>query len=357
MRSRYYNVDIKRFINQDVVVGTITDSPSLNQYAYCQGNPVNQFDPFGLSPKKDKAKAWYHQALDFLGLFWDGADVINTAIYLAEGKKEEAALCVLSSFPTFVGLGLKAVKFGMKLTSKSADLIKGTVQIQKAMKNAPVSFSKIGGEIGDGIADYQKLSYKASNLADNISDAKVIGATLDGALDNAGDIGRIADDVADLKVGKSLGKVKSRGDGLPLECNLQFFASGSKSVTVGENNQSIVYRVIRSDENPMNGLTAKNPTRGMSIEGHIVSGSRNKGSQFFSTTTDINVANKYALQDGCRIVEIDLNKLPSNVNIYDLSTAVGRNTYLKGVTAKNFAAKSSEVLLEGYIPSDAINLR
>ena len=74
----------------------------------------------------------------------------------------------------------------------------------------------------------------------------------------------------------------------------------------------------------MNGLTAKNPTRGMSIEGHIVSGSRNKGSQFISTTTDINVANKYALQDGCRIC---------------------RNTYLKGVTAKNFAAKSSEVLL------------
>ena len=132
--------------------------------------------------------------------------------------------------------------------------------------------------------------------------------------------------------------------------------SGSNTVTVGENNQSIVYRVIRSDENSMNGLTAKNPTRGMSIEGHIVSGSRNKGSQFISTTTDINVANKYALQDGCRIVEIDLNKLPSNVNIYDLSTAAGRNTYLKGVTAKNFAAKSSEVLLEGYIPSDAINL-
>lgn len=118
-----------------------------------------------------------------------------------------------------------------------------------------------------------------------------------------------------------------------------------------------MYRVIRSDENPMNGLTAKNPARGMTIEEHISSGSRNKGSQFISTTTDINVANKYTLQDGCRIVEIDLNKLPSNVNVYDLSTVVGRNTYLKGVTAKNFAAKSSEVLLEGYIPSDAIRLR
>lgn len=106
----------------------------------------------------------------------------------------------------------------------------------------------------------------------------------------------------------------------------------------------------------MNGLTAKNPTRRMSIEGHIVSGSRNKGSQFISTTTDINVANKYAMQDGCRIVEIGLNKLPNDVNIYDLSTVAGRNTYLKGITAKNFAAKSSEVLLEGYVPSNAITL-
>ena len=35
MRARYYNVDIKRFINQDVVEGSIATSPSLNQYAYC----------------------------------------------------------------------------------------------------------------------------------------------------------------------------------------------------------------------------------------------------------------------------------------------------------------------------------
>lgn len=106
----------------------------------------------------------------------------------------------------------------------------------------------------------------------------------------------------------------------------------------------------------MNGLIAKNPTRGMTIEGHIISGSRNKGSQFISTTTDINVANKYANRDGCRIVEINLNKLPNNVNIYDLSTVAGRNTYLRGIMSKNFAAKSREVLLEGYIPSEAISL-
>ena len=130
---------------------------------------------------------------------------------------------------------------------------------------------------------------------------------------------------------------------------------GSNSRTVGKN-QTTVYRVIRSDENPINGLSAKNPTRNMSVEGHIISGSRNKGSQYISTTTDINVAEYYASKDGCRIVEIDLNKLPSDVPIYDLSTDYGRNIYLKGITAQNFAKSSSEVLIEGYIPSEAIKL-
>ena len=65
---------------------------------------------------------------------------------------------------------------------------------------------------------------------------------------------------------------------------------------VGDSEQDFVYRVIRPDENPKNGLHAKNPNRGMTIEGHIRNGSRPdfKGSQFISTTTDYNVAREYA---------------------------------------------------------------
>ena len=50
MRARYYNQDIKRFINRDVVSGEITNSGSLNRYCYVQGNPVSLTDPFGLCP-------------------------------------------------------------------------------------------------------------------------------------------------------------------------------------------------------------------------------------------------------------------------------------------------------------------
>ncbi len=137
-----------------------------------------------------------------------------------------------------------------------------------------------------------------------------------------------------------------------------FFSQNNKSGsrTVGDNNQSIVYRVIRNDENPVNGLFAKNPTRGMTIEGHVISGSRNKGSQFISTTTDINVAKYYSTKHNLRIVEIDLNKLRRKNTIYDLSTQIGRETYLKGSTARAFAKGSKEVLIEGFIPADALKV-
>ena len=48
MRARYYDISIKRFVNQDVVIGHLDATSSLNRYAYCEGNPVSYLDPFGL---------------------------------------------------------------------------------------------------------------------------------------------------------------------------------------------------------------------------------------------------------------------------------------------------------------------
>ena len=44
MRARYYNTNIKRFINRDIVDGNIANSQSLNKYSYVQGNPVRLID-------------------------------------------------------------------------------------------------------------------------------------------------------------------------------------------------------------------------------------------------------------------------------------------------------------------------
>ncbi|MEN6324628.1 MAG: RHS repeat-associated core domain-containing protein [Syntrophomonas sp.] len=47
MRARYYNPEIKRFINQDMLLGAIDAGQSLNRYAYVSGQPVSMVDPSG----------------------------------------------------------------------------------------------------------------------------------------------------------------------------------------------------------------------------------------------------------------------------------------------------------------------
>ena len=52
MRARYYSPDLKRFVNMDIIAGEITDPVTLNRYAYANGNPVSNIDPFGLSAER-----------------------------------------------------------------------------------------------------------------------------------------------------------------------------------------------------------------------------------------------------------------------------------------------------------------
>ena len=52
MRARYYYPDLMRFINQDIIIGDISNSNSLNRYTYVEGNPATMIDPFGLCAEK-----------------------------------------------------------------------------------------------------------------------------------------------------------------------------------------------------------------------------------------------------------------------------------------------------------------
>ena len=78
MRARYYNIDIMRFINQDILTGSIDSSQSLNRYAYVEGNPVNFLDPFGL-------EAWDVSWVHTLVLCVDIAFATTGVIMLATG--------------------------------------------------------------------------------------------------------------------------------------------------------------------------------------------------------------------------------------------------------------------------------
>ncbi len=52
MRARYYSPAMRRFINADIIPGELSNAITLNRYAYANGNPVSNVDPFGLSAER-----------------------------------------------------------------------------------------------------------------------------------------------------------------------------------------------------------------------------------------------------------------------------------------------------------------
>jgi len=48
LQSRYYDPEVKRFINADGLVSTGQGVLGYNMYAYCLNNPVNRIDPDGM---------------------------------------------------------------------------------------------------------------------------------------------------------------------------------------------------------------------------------------------------------------------------------------------------------------------
>ncbi len=108
MRARYYNINIMRFINQDILTGSIDSSQSLNRYAYVEGNPVNFLDPFGLCPSEDNNDD-LHDFYDKAGV-WAFRISVAAAIVgiVATGPISVAALSAATIFSE-VGIGILAV--------------------------------------------------------------------------------------------------------------------------------------------------------------------------------------------------------------------------------------------------------
>lgn len=117
-----------------------------------------------------------------------------------------------------------------------------------------------------------------------------------------------------------------------------------------------VYRVLRSDEDPANGLSPKDPTQTRSVQSHVGCGSRSGyTSQYISTSASRDAAIKWANLGGNTagvIVRIDTFQIDSS-RLIDLTDG-GDGENLTGVTAINAAICYQEVLIEGFVPAAAI---
>lgn len=113
---------------------------------------------------------------------------------------------------------------------------------------------------------------------------------------------------------------------------------------------SVVFRVLRDDETTeavlSNGLIAKDVNSNISALDHVRSGKRM--SAWISTTASFFVALLWAVKSGCRIAVIDFSKL--NTEIIDLRN--GNSDLEKRFS--NYAKSSREMLIKGFVPSEAI---
>ncbi|WP_205690282.1 RHS repeat-associated core domain-containing protein [Chengkuizengella sediminis] len=170
MRARYYNPEIKRFINRDVVQGSISSSLSLNKYAYVNGNPISYIDPFGLSRDSDDVgffgKAWNltKTTADFL--------VLEDARTLIDSDASFTAKVIAGASLFPAGKVLKLGKLfgkatsGVKATKESSNLSK-VVKHNEAPNSLP--YPMAGDNIGIQLGKSTKGPYS------HIPDPKTVG--------------------------------------------------------------------------------------------------------------------------------------------------------------------------------------
>ena len=204
MRHRYYNTDIRRFVNQDIVKGNLGNSQSLNRYSYVQGNPLTYTDPFGLSPEKDGGSIGMnivHGLLDALGCVPGGVGIVanfaNAALYaVVDHDYGMAALSLVAG----VTLGAsKIVSMGGKLAGHA----KSIETIGKLVSNT-ASFAICAEQtVSSAAAMWNKYHEKGAKLSGETA-LEILGIGLNVA-------GMAASGKGIIESGNRLGKMVKEG--------------------------------------------------------------------------------------------------------------------------------------------------
>ena len=262
MRARYYNVNIKRFINQDVVHGSINVSQSLNRYSYVQGNPIKLTDPFGLSPlDRLNWKNLGHAILNGLGLIpviGEAFDIANAIWYAHDGEYGMAVLSMMSALPM-----IGNIASGIMTAAKITTAAKIVSTVCKVVSNAATFTQAAIGGVNNAKAIVKNMingklfsEDTAKNLVSFGINAFTAATSGKNLLSSSKELKKVVGDSVGSKWGK-----KAKKEPL-LECNLQFFAeksgceSGSNIHVPSANTQVVRHPEIKSpNQVKMNDVT------------------------------------------------------------------------------------------------------
>ena len=147
MRARYYDPELRRFVNADILMGDIDNSPSLNRYAYANGNPISNIDPFGLAADEGRggnSNLW-NSLLNF------GKDFVTMS-----GNILESVFVLTSGFEIQAGYGT-----GLR---GSANVLGDTISMSAGGKVDLLTFKITYNEIDIGQEALLGTSFSLANI-------------------------------------------------------------------------------------------------------------------------------------------------------------------------------------------------
>ena len=211
MRARYYSPDMRRFINADIVAGTITNAVTLNRYAYANANPAMNIDPLGLS-----GWDWLKKAGSAVGNFFkDTGEALSNAVEWVVDKVVVKPIETGKKVVDYIAMDLgedivehivePVIEFGKKATDYIAtdlgediveyvakpisDFIGNSISFIGDMKDVVINNIDASAGISIGIGFSQKINGVG---VEAISRMDIVGIQLNDGELKTGHIGRSA---------------------------------------------------------------------------------------------------------------------------------------------------------------------
>ena len=333
LRARYYDPSIGVFTSLDPM-----ETP--NRYAYVSGNPINRTDPSGLidvcAPAPyDGICVNIPTPLDDLNIALTDEELRRAAWILEEAF--ETATEIGDATGACVGIGAAMTVDGPVVEGVCATAGAAAIGLVALGTGLLVSLYLSDGYTGPTLEEIHGNRYPPTPNPNATATAP--GAT-----------------VTPNPTATPGGSTQPQPVPAPAPSDVQIDPNPNDTCRDDrtDNDWDIVYRNPGEGQHPSAltiGFLPKAPgnmTRG--LEFHVRSGSR-FSTRFISLTRSLEVAQTHQ-RVGNPIYRINLNEVIGVV--YDLTVTSVREEHLRSPITRNFAARSAEVVVEGWVPPIAI---